>query len=276
MNIYQALQLRKALGWVTAALLFAALACLADALAMGFKGEGREFQAIPGTTIPVTSYLPPGATTIEEMRIRGADEAVSLVPESLFSGFWLGGNMWRGSFVVSSTAKPGARTIVIEGPPLEKPSKNSGPITFLVTVHEDELSLRLASQSFITRTFGYNPFAACVFCVLLAVPGGFGGFLLSRRIDRMLTLEGKALIYMLKKTEEGSDIAFSLGSKQGLSPGMTVRIYDTAGQAIGEAQVTASMSEDATARIVSGSCKIGDMVILSSGDSPLPGADAES
>jgi hypothetical protein len=276
MNISLAHGIRKVLGWITAVLLFASLACLADALASGFKGEGREFQATPGVTLPVTSYLPPGATTIEEIRIQGNEETVRLVPESLFTGFWLGGSMWRGSIVVDPNATPGARTIVIEGPPLEKPTKPTPPIAFLITVHENALAMQHASHSFITRKLGFNPFAASLFCFLLALPGAGGGFLLSRRIEKLLTLEGKALIYMLKKTEEGSVIAFSLGSRQGLSPGMTVRIYDTAGQAIGEAQVTASMSEDATARIVSGSCEIGDMVILPSGDLPLPGAGAES
>ena len=276
MNTSLALGLRKVLGWITAVLLFTSLACLADALASGFKGEGREFQATPGATLPVTSYLPPGATAIEEIRILGADETVRLVPESLFTGFWLGGSMWRGSIVVAPNATPGARTITIEGPPLRKPAKPTDPISFLVTVHEDGPAMQRASHSFITRKMGYSPFAVSLFCFLLALPGAGTGFLLSRRIEKLLTREGKALIYMVKKTEEGSVISFSLGSKQGLSPGMTVSLYDPNGQAIGEAQVTASMSEDATARIVSGSCEIGDMVILPSGGSSLPRADAES
>jgi hypothetical protein len=276
MDISLSIGIRKILGWITAVLLFATLACLADALASGFKGDGREFQATPGATLPITSYLPPGAVTIEEIRILGSDEAVRLVPESLFSGFWLGGSMWRGSIVVAPNAPTGARTITIEGPPLLKPAKPTPPISFVITVHDDALAMQRASHSFVTRKLGFNPFAVSLACFLLALPSGGISFLLSRRIEKLLTLEGKAIVYMVKKTEEGSVIAFSLGSRQGLSPGMTVRLYDTAGQAIGEAQVTESMPEDAKARIVSGSCEIGDMVILPSGGSPLPGADAES
>lgn len=268
MNISQAHQLRKVLGWITAGLLCAALLSLADALTAGFKNGTREFQATPGTVIPISAPLPPGAEKIEDMRIHGGGEGVTMVPEGLFSGFWLGGNMWKGSIKVELDAKPGKRTFSLEGPPDVDAVRPPQPLAFQVTIYRNARAQRQASASFLTRELEVNPFAASLFCLLLAVPGGGAVFLLSRRIERLLTLEGIALVYMVKETEEGPVIAFSLGSDQGIYPGKRVRIMGPDGRTVGEAQVTASTSGDATARIVSGSCDMGCMVVLSSGEAP--------
>ncbi|WP_243359247.1 hypothetical protein [Fundidesulfovibrio terrae] len=265
MNFSQARKAQTAFGWIAAALLLASLACLADGLAAGFKDQGRSFQAVPGDQVPVTAVLPPGASTLAEMRVLGGDASVVLVPEELYTGFWLGGTMWRGSISVDVSAAPGSRTFTLEGPPLPPGTREIPPQTYTVTVYADPLAMRRASPSFLTRFTGLNPFTSSLCLFLLALPAGAAGFLASRRMEQLLTLEGKGVVYRTKETEDGLVIAFSLGSRQGLAPGMAVRILDSAGRATGEASVTASMPEDATARLLSGSCDVGDMVVLSSG-----------
>lgn len=276
MNISQAQSLRQIVGWLTAALLFTALACLADALAAGFKGETRILQGIPGSMLPINAPLPPGATAISEIRVLGGDDRVTLVPEELYSGFWLGGTMWRGSVIVSPEARPGTWVLTLEGPPMLEKPKGVLPIVFTVTVHEDALAQQKASPSLITRFSGYQPFAVSVLLAGLAIPGGLAGFLLSRRIEGLLTRQGKAVIYMLKKSEEGTLIAFSLGLDHGLSPGKNVDLVDDKGLTVGQARVVSSQQEDSTATITSGSCLMGDMAVLQNPDVPSPGATTSS
>lgn len=273
MNILQAQQLRMILGWLTAALLFACLACLADALAAGFKGETRIFQAIPGATLPVTAHLPPGAATLAETRVVGGDDSVALVAEELFSGFWLGGTMWRGSVIVSPDALPGTWRLTLEGPPLIEKPKGALPITFTITVHPDALAMQQASPSLVMRMSGYEPSMLSLLFFCLALPGGLGGFLLSGRIERLLTLEGKAIVYMVKKSDGDTLISFSLGLEHGLGNGMSIHIVDQTGREVGEARVTESKLQDSTAKLVSGVCAIGDLAILPNGDVPRQGAN---
>jgi hypothetical protein len=270
MNISQAQGLRQLIGWLTAALLFTALACLADALAAGFKGETRILQGIPGSKLPINALMPAGAETITDIRVLGGDDRITLVPEEVFTGFWLGGTMWRGSVSVSPDARPGTWTLTLEGPPLAEKPKGMLPIIFTVTVHEDAMAQQKAAASFIMRHSGYEPFVVSALLAGLAIPGGLAGFMLSRRIEQLLTLEGKATVYMVKKSEEGTRATFSLGSENGIAPGMDVRFVNQAGQQTGEGQVVESQLTDSTATITSGSCVMGDLAVLPDFKGGLP------
>jgi len=253
------------LGWITAGFLLLCLACLADALAAGFKDEGRLFHAVPGSSVPITAILPMGASTLSEMRVHGGDADVALTPDDLFTGFWLGGTMWRGSITIGEGALPGQRTFTLEGPPVPAAPKAPPPQVYTVVVYADAQAMQEASPSFVTRLSGQNPFVVSLCLFLLALPAGAGGYLANWRLERLLTEEGKGIVYMVKQTDDGLVITFSLGTHQGLSPGMGVRILNAAGLEAGHAEVTASMSDDAVARLVSGSCAVGDMVVLASG-----------
>lgn len=276
MDISRTRRARRILGWITSILLFTALVCLADALREGFADSGREFQAAPGETLSFTSPLPPGASTLEEMKISGGDSDVVLKPEGLYTGFWLGGTMWKGSIAVTGKAGPGERVFTLEGPALDRPATGPVNIVLRVAVHPDALAKQQASASFITRHFGFPPYLAALAAMGLALIPGVAGFLASRRVERLLTLDGKGIVYMMKRTGEGPVIGFSLGSRQGLAPGMTVRLFDRAGRGVGEARISASLPDDATAVVVSGSCDIGDMVVLPSEGVSLQGSGISS
>lgn len=278
MDISRTRQARKFLGWITSLLLFAAIACLADALREGFMDGGREYKTVPGETVSFTSPLPPGAASLEEVKITGGDAHVAVRPEGLYTGFWLGGTMWKGSIAVTDGAAPGERLFTLEGPPLDNPGKEPAGIVMRVTVYQNALAKQKASASLITREFGVRPYMASLAALGLAIIPGVAGFAASRRVERLLTLDGKGVVYMMKKTGDDAVIGFSLGSRQGLAPGMTVPLFDRQGRGIGLAKVTASLPSDATAVMVSGSCEIGDMVVLASEGAPgrHPGTPPQS
>lgn len=262
MSIPGLIRQRNRSGIAAALLLFAALACLADALVAGFKGEAHNIQGVPGTVHPMTSNLPPGASTLEEMRVLTEGEGgVTLTPKALFTGFWLGGTMWNGEITIALDAVPGSRVFTLQGPPQPEGSRKYFPPVIRVTVHESPEAMQRAAASFITRFTGFNPFAVSVVLALLALPPGVWGFLLSRRIERDMAAQGKGFVYMVKQTEDGPVIAFSMGSDQGLVPGAPVRLEDPLGKPLGAARVIATLSGDCTAKIVSGECEVGDMAV---------------
>lgn len=269
MSIFHQIRQRKRAGMAAAVLLFAALACLADALVAGFKGEAHNIQGVPGSVHPMTSNLPPGASTLEEMRVLAEGEGgVTLTPKALFTGFWLGGTMWNGEVTIARDALPGVRVFTMQGPPQPEGSRKYFPPVIQVTVHESPEAMQKASASFITRFTGFNPFVVSVALVLLAVPPGVWGFLLSRRIEQDMAAQGKGFVYMVKQTEEGPVIAFSMGADQGLVPGAPVRLEDASGNPLGVARVIATLSGDCTAKIVSGECEVGDMAVCKGASEP--------
>jgi len=262
MNISDCKNARRISGWLASALLFAALACLADGLAAGFKGEQRDLQGTPGMSLPVTSPLPAGAATLAEMAVQGGDDLVTLTPESVFSGFWLGGVMWRGTVNIAVDAAPGTRVFTLVGASTDPLAPAARPLTISVTVHADEAAMQQASPSAVMRATGIHPFSVSVGLLLLAVPFGVAGYLASRAIERILAQNGQAVVYLAKPDPEGMVIAFSMGTRQGLNAGMRVPIFDARGVQAGEAVVGACEQDDCSARLVSGSCELGFMVEL--------------
>ncbi|WP_243313554.1 hypothetical protein [Fundidesulfovibrio agrisoli] len=265
MNISECQNVRRLSGWIASALLFAALACLADGLAAGFKGEQRDLQGLPGTTLPVTAPLPQGAATISDINVQGGDDLVILTPQSEFSGFWLGGTMWRGTVLIAVDAAPGKRIFTLTGPGADPLAPAPKPLVIAVTVHANAKAMRNASPSFVMRAVGVHPFSASVAMLLLAVPFGVAGYLANRTFERILAQNGQAVVYLAKKDENGMVIAFSMGTRHGLRNGMHVPIFDGNGSQAGEALVDGCQTEDCTARMVSGECKPGYMVELPSG-----------
>jgi len=262
MRLVQALTLRRYAGWAASALLFCALAVLTDGLIAGFKDGTRDFQAVPGSILDVTAIMPPGAEELAELRVLGDIPGVRVVPEEKFSGFWMGGAMWRGKIRVEPGAEPGERIFMVEGPPLAEKPKRYVPIPFRVVVHPDELAQQQASPSLVTRHTGLNPYSSSFVLFLLALPFGLAGYLLSRRVEAILLAQGKAVIYMMKSEAEGPVISFSLGMSRGLAPGGAILVEDADGNEVGTARILTATHEDATARVVSGRCSPGFLAVL--------------
>ena len=253
---------RLVTGWIAAILLILTLACLADGLAAGFKGQTRELHGLPGSNHPLTAPLPPGAESIEDITILGNGGHITLTPDAAYSGFWLGGQMWRGTVHIGPEARPQTRTIILEGPPGAVKPKGFQPLAYTVRVHADLDALHRASPSYLTRLTGQEPFTASTVLFVLALPFIAANFLTARRLERLMNLSGKAAVYMIKRSPEGALISFGLGREHGLLPGMTVTVLDGRQRPSGQARVLSSTARDATARMESGTCPAGGVAML--------------
>lgn len=203
---------------------------LLDALVARVRDPLNHFPCLPGQEVPVTGPLAEKNANLQELIYLSNSKDIRLVFDSAQTGFWLGGYMWRGRIIVSREAQPGEYKVAV---PTPKATQGKSVSLFQVAVFKDESILYKASTSFIRRFLGISPWGAALFFtpfILLA----FGSvFFLSQKAEGLLAKEGKAEVYRVAKGENGYQIYFSLGSKQGILPGASLTLFNGQKQTAG-------------------------------------------
>jgi hypothetical protein len=161
--------------------------------------------------------------------------------------------MWQAKVRAADDAKPGTATITVRAPGGDA----SGPAqSFTLHIFPDQKALIAASNSRIKRATGLSPLGVAAACGLAALVVGLLVYLTSRRLEALWTREGKAVVYMTKKTPEGLLISFGLGADHGLSLGTSIAVSDDSGLPIAMAQVMRCAATDADALVI-GEGKVG-------------------
>jgi hypothetical protein len=103
-------------GILAMVLLVGALLALADALVGGLKGNQTAIELIPDSRFLISGPMPTKTEAIKDFIIDGqpADGSVRLVPDTIFTGYWFGGSMWRGAIVVDPFAREGSFVISVK------------------------------------------------------------------------------------------------------------------------------------------------------------------
>lgn len=230
-------------GWL-AALCFC-LACLAlfDLLRGGFLGNQGIITLLPGSSYAISGPLPQGATGIADMRIEGEpeDASVRLVPRKVFSGFWFGGAMWRGSVEVAPTAREARYTVTVKD---RIGAKQNPALVFTIEIWPDQKTRDAHAPSWLTRQTGYKPsffFAAFALCGLMA--GGVT-FVLGRYWALLLSEAACAEIYRLERSEQGLRLMCDRPAWPDVRVGQECRLYRYTGEAVGRATVLAVQAKD--------------------------------
>ena len=244
MNLPQALIWRNVLGKL--GMLFFLLASLAvlDGVIAKFFEPTNVFHLLPGDEAAVNGPLPENIKKTEELTYSSDLPHLTLVFDSIHSGYFLGGNMWRGRLLVGREAAPGKYVVMVRPRdyPAEKPAYQ-----LRVVLHADAGSQRRSFHSFLKRQTGRSPY---LFAVLL-LPGivfSWGAvWLLSRRIDALEAAAGLAEIYHVQRQEGVLRLTFGLGHRHGLQVGDRVAILDPQGNYVAAGQVIEAAANDATA-----------------------------
>lgn len=227
---------QKRTGVVAMVLLVAALLSLADALVGGLRGEQGTIQLIPGSRFLLSGPLPPRTEAIKDFVIAGQPEdgSVRLVPETLFSGYWFGGSMWRGAIVVAPHAKEGNFVISVKDAHGEK---QNPALVFTVRLWPDQASLNAHSPSRLTRLTGKSPFAIAFALALGGLVVMAAHFVCGRLWARHLQAHHCGEIYKLRQTERGTEVTCELLCGGVLQPGMEGGIYRPSGELLSPATV---------------------------------------
>lgn len=235
-------------GLVAMVLLVGALLALADALVGGISGAQGQIELIPGSRYEISGPFPPRTEAIKDFVIDGqpADGSVRLLPEAVFSGYWLGGNMWRGVIEVAETARESSFVIAVKD---RFGEKQNPALVFKVQIWPDQATLNTHSSSFLTRKTGYSPYFFAVSLALTGLIAGGCNFMLGRLWAQHLARHGCGEIYKLRQTEQGTEITCELRRAGMLQPGMQGAVYRPTGEYLCPATITPCEPRDVVLRV---------------------------
>lgn len=251
-------RLRASLGWLAALCCLCAALGLADSYVDSFRTGGNTFSVLTGGTEHLSGPLPPDLPDASALRVRIDHPGVRLTMTTQSQGFWFGNRMWQAEVAVAPDAPTGDAAIVVQDPKADA----AAPVqAFIIRVFPDQASLEAASNSRIHRLLGLRPLLFAAFAAGAAVVAGLLVYLTSRRLEALWAREGKAVVYMIKKTPDGLLISFGLGTNHGLSPGATVAVADESGLPMATASVVRCAAADASALILDGgTASLGNLV----------------
>jgi hypothetical protein len=241
MNLNQASALRKLVG--KACMLFCLVAFLAvlDGLIAKFREPVDVFHVLPGEVVNINGPIPEDVKGPEALTYASDSQDLTVAFETIHSGYFLGGNMWRGRLWVDGNLLPGTYTVTVR--PKDSPPDNPG-YQLRVVVHPDPMSQRAAFQSIIRRLTGKSPYLLAAACLPLMVVTLGAVYLLSRRIEELQAESGLAEIYHVARDGGQYLVTFGLGTRHGVSPGDEIIVLDPGGIVVGTVEVQKSTDLD--------------------------------
>jgi len=253
------LRLRGLLGWLAAACCLLAGLGLADSFVASFRTGPNTFPVVAGHAESLAAPLPPEVPDASAMLATIDRPGLTIETITQAQGFWMGNRMWQATVNVAPDAPAGTATITLRAPDAGK--SQMPPQTFFLAIYPDQKSLDAAAESRFRRHLGLSPMAAAAWSLAAAALVGFCVFLTSRRLEALWAKEGKAVVYMTKKTPDGLLISFGLGSEHGLTPGATVAVHDESGLPVAMASIVRCSGDDAAALVVGdGKVNLGNIV----------------
>ncbi|MFZ2448496.1 MAG: hypothetical protein WAW37_19220 [Syntrophobacteraceae bacterium] len=246
MNLEETTRLKNWLAKIAAAFCFLFILCGVDGGVAYLREPLNSLRLLPGESIRLTGPLAPGATLPDHMTFESSSDSVAMSIEEVISGFFLGGQMWRGTLRLAPDAKPGEYLIAVFG---KSDLKKVGSNLFQVIVYGDRASYLAASKSLLLRYSGVSAWAwsGGFLGLVLLCCGGL--YLLGLKIDRLMADEGEAEVYLVTKDELGFSLYFALGERNGIAKGSRLILMDPKRRPIEEITVESVSETDALARI---------------------------
>ncbi|MFP5212772.1 MAG: hypothetical protein ACLGPL_05280 [Acidobacteriota bacterium] len=222
------------------------LVAIVDGFAVRFREPENALRLLAGESAKVNGTVPGTVQKVDELAYRSTSEAVRLTIDTMHTGFWLGGQMWRGVVRVGPEVAPGeySLSVFLKGQEDQKPTS-----VFQIGVYKDQESYRQGSKSFLFRSLGVPPWH--LFAVCLVLLGAFLGlvFYFSHQREGLLAEQGMAEIYYVKKVEGGFEIGFALGTLYGVQVGSRLDVLDDNGHPVTTVEVQTASGTDAKGTI---------------------------
>lgn len=229
MTLERAVRWRKHLGKIGASIFILFFAALLDSCVARFREPLFTVNLLPGGSELVDGQLDGDLKELSRLRVETTSESVRLKIDRFQPSFWLGGNMWIGAISAASDAAAGAYDLRVfaRNPPDQPPVA-----AFRAVVYPDDAALRKSYLSLVRRTFDVQPGMVALACIAALVFVMGTTYLLGRKIDRLLADQGRAEIFMVKRTAVGIEVWFGLGGRHGVEPGMRVTVGTENGQPV--------------------------------------------
>ncbi|MDL2285882.1 hypothetical protein LJC24_00390 [Desulfococcaceae bacterium OttesenSCG-928-F15] len=215
----------KLLGRIGGILFLLALVSIGDAVQATVRTPFNSIQLVAGKSTSISGILPQEASEAGEMIffLKGPSAMdLSFSPTGAFRGFWLGGDMWRGTISAKPEANTGVVVLtIVDMVPAKKKgeavSENEKPVLvqnpgLVYTVHlwSSQKEADQASLSFITRTTGFRTPILAVLSFLLALGASIFSFLTMRKAEARLAQEKTFIIHGSRLQPHGLTVFFTI------------------------------------------------------------------
>ncbi len=221
---------RNLAGWLGTLCLFLVLACLIDGSQAGGRKDPNVNEILAGQEIKISGPMPRDAETLEHLLLRSDEPALGLRLEETFSGFWMGGQLWRAEVRIPRDLPPGDYAVSLSARNETSPKHTQ---FFTMRVFRDQKALDGSSLSVVTSRLGLSPFVLAALLLPVGIAFGVLSTLLSRRLARTLRGLGLGQLFRLQRTEEGGlRVFYTLGAQDGLAATDTVEILDPRGERV--------------------------------------------
>lgn len=202
-------RLQRLSGFVAMCCLGLAFIALFDGLRTGIFGSAG-IRLIPGEEYAVSGPMPPKTERIQDFVLEGSSvDAVQLLPEDVFTGYWFGGGMWRGRLLASDYARPGEYVIRVR----DKFGEKQNPaLIFQVRTFADETARRAASPSFFMRWAALDAYWVAVILAAFGLSAGGANFLLGKKWHAALQACDCGEIFRLKRVDDHCEAAVEVPS----------------------------------------------------------------
>jgi len=244
MTLEQARRWRTLAGKLAALFIILAFAALFEGLVAQFRQPFNEYNVLPGEVVSLNGPLAEYHLVPQDLTYSSNSKYLQVSFTETHRGFWLGGAMWRGKLQVSPLIPPGQYSLEVR--PKQGVSIQP-PLIFRIVVYPDSLTLKQNSRSFLQKYLGVSAWAVVGLFLALIALSLAGLVFLAGKIEKLMAQRGQAEIYKVQKTDGGYAIAFSLGTRHGVSPGDQVTVLDPEGNYLGVAQVQQSSARDSVA-----------------------------
>ncbi len=225
---------RSWVGRVGAILCILLFLVIIDALVSRFREPPDLFSGLPGDRLAVSGPLAEKVDQIGELTYQINSENIQLEFKSIQTGYFLGGYLWNGYLNLSPKTLPGDYQLTVrsKNSPPEKPSSR-----LQIRVYQNLRELRQNSKSYLMRSLGLTAWQVGLF-LLVPIAIVFGlVYYLSQKTENLLAAQGKAEVYRVRKRENGFQIFFGLGSRQGIRTGNSLTLIDQQGRIVGSITV---------------------------------------
>lgn len=236
---------RKAAGLVGALILCLALALAVDGMIAGGRKNPNAFDLLPGQSIALSDTMPRGAEKLNDIVPAPSDPRLGVSLTETFSGFWLGGTLWRARLSLPADMPLGDYTLTMR---YQNGTEAVPRQAFSIRVLKDAAAVQAASLSLTTRLVGLSPYGLAALLLPLALLPMGASYLLSRKIAQALRARNMAEIYRAMASPEGQRIFFPQPAMGAPEPESAIEVLDERGRTVlGNARVVAAAKGDVEA-----------------------------
>lgn len=217
-----------------------ALISVLDMLAASYRKPANDLDIITGRSFKITGNVYGNVKSAHDIAVVSDSPELTLnFDKDIFSGYFLGVQMWRAELNAGSSLRPGKYHLKLIPPELpeiksDDRQKLDALLSYTVNVHADIKSQRQGSLSLINRYTGVSPWFVAIAFFLMALSTGAWIFVISGKIDAEMARQGFAEIYRVSKKEGRLEVFFGLGQCHGLEAGEKMGLFNESGDLLKE------------------------------------------